>query len=79
MSELPGMWEESDLSGGWADTQDERLVRGTGLLAADLAAIAEKALPGVPVLWSPPKVAHDSTAIRRITQAQITDRGIELS
>lgn len=22
MSELPGMWEESDLSGGWADTKD---------------------------------------------------------
>lgn len=29
--ELPGMWEESDLSGGWADTEDmsarERLIR----------------------------------------------------
>jgi hypothetical protein len=22
--ELPGMWDESDLSGGWADTEDAR-------------------------------------------------------
>lgn len=24
MSELPGMWEAADLSGGWADTEDAR-------------------------------------------------------
>lgn len=24
MGELPGMWEESDLSGGWADTDGAR-------------------------------------------------------
>jgi hypothetical protein len=38
MSELPGMWEEADLSGGWADTDEmsarERLVTAlTNLLA----------------------------------------------
>lgn len=59
MSELPGMWEEADLSGGWADTDSSRKSQA-------LRALEEKAPEQVRRLrhvtegWGPDDTRWDS-------------------